>query len=467
MKKLIKKITNKLGFDLKRVTEFEPLNFNDLLKDKIYKNPLIFDIGGNKGQSIEKYLKIFHQPIIHSFEPNKTDFDLMYKKFKNNKNIFLNNFALGDKTEEKEFNITVNTGNSSFNKINALGISPRKQQAFDQAEYQSYQEQSGGYNPLSSYNPEYPISGARYNNTAISPFKTSFEQAVGSMKSGFQGMLGAFNDMTNDETNWNYRTSKAQELERRTNNLPSYISSVGDIDSWKDMGEYTVGLMGGMAPYLAAIAGGSAAAALTAPAWMPAVAVGAVGALPLALIYSGQTYNEMEGEGMEDRNAGMAFTAGTIMATLDRLGLHGLMRAGNTLKNNTQKTIAEAYQTKTNKEILLAKKKAMKKKGGIPVDKLENYSMMTFPMAALAVQKVFLKESAELLKGLVGLVDLPVTKQLLLKQTGGDIVQGMTREGATELGQEMTQYGAAVLGSEKEWVSSEAGDRALNALLGG
>ena len=118
MKKLIKKITNKLGFDLKRVTEFEPLNFNDLLKDKIYKNPLIFDIGGNKGQSIEKYLKIFHQPIIHSFEPNKTDFDLMYKKFKNNKNIFLNNFALGDKTEEKEFNITVNTGNSSFNKIN-------------------------------------------------------------------------------------------------------------------------------------------------------------------------------------------------------------------------------------------------------------------------------------------------------------------------------------------------------------
>tara|TARA_B100000795_G_C22494723_1_gene321635 strand:- start:85 stop:615 length:531 start_codon:yes stop_codon:yes gene_type:complete len=42
----------------------------------------------------------------------------MYKKFKNNKNIFLNNFALGDKTEEKEFNITVNTGNSSFNKIN-------------------------------------------------------------------------------------------------------------------------------------------------------------------------------------------------------------------------------------------------------------------------------------------------------------------------------------------------------------
>ena len=43
----------------------------------------------------------------------------MYEKFKNNKNIFLNNFALGDKTEEKEFNITAQTWNSSFNKINS------------------------------------------------------------------------------------------------------------------------------------------------------------------------------------------------------------------------------------------------------------------------------------------------------------------------------------------------------------
>ena len=42
----------------------------------------------------------------------------MYCKFKNNKNIFLNNFALGDKTEEKDFNITAKTDNSSFNKIN-------------------------------------------------------------------------------------------------------------------------------------------------------------------------------------------------------------------------------------------------------------------------------------------------------------------------------------------------------------
>ena len=120
IKKLVKKTINKLGFDLKRynpeLSHF--IDYDDLLKDKISSSPIIMDIGGNKGQSIEKYLKIFDKPIIHSFEPIKTEFDFMYNKFKNNKNIFLNNFALGDKTEEKEFNITAQTGNSSFNKIN-------------------------------------------------------------------------------------------------------------------------------------------------------------------------------------------------------------------------------------------------------------------------------------------------------------------------------------------------------------
>ena len=119
IKKLVKKTINKLGFDLKRYyPEKKQINFDDLLKDKISNNPIIFDVGGNKGQSIEKYLKIFDKPIIHSFEPIKTEFDYMCSKFRNNKNIYLNNFALGDKTEEKEFNVAAKTGNSSFNKIN-------------------------------------------------------------------------------------------------------------------------------------------------------------------------------------------------------------------------------------------------------------------------------------------------------------------------------------------------------------
>ena len=118
MKKLVKKFINKLGFDLRRINpDHYQINFEDLLKDKINKNPIIFDIGGNQGQSIERYLKIFNKPIIHSFEPIKSEFNIMYKKFKNHNNIHLNNFALGDKNEKKEFNITAKTSTSSFNKI--------------------------------------------------------------------------------------------------------------------------------------------------------------------------------------------------------------------------------------------------------------------------------------------------------------------------------------------------------------
>jgi FkbM family methyltransferase len=119
MKRLLKKTLNKFGFDIKRInSKIKQVKFDDLLKDKICKNPVIFDVGANKGQTIKKYLNIFNQPTIHSFEPLKNDFNYMYNEFKNNKNIFLNNFALGDKNEEKNFNIMAKTENSSFNKIN-------------------------------------------------------------------------------------------------------------------------------------------------------------------------------------------------------------------------------------------------------------------------------------------------------------------------------------------------------------
>ena len=124
MKKLIKKIINKLGYDLIKINpKIKQYNnhFKGLLKDNIVENPIIFDVGANKGQSIESFIKLFNKPIIHSFEPVKTDFDELCKKYKNSKNIFLNNVALGDKTENKEFNITSGTWNSSFNKIQTGG----------------------------------------------------------------------------------------------------------------------------------------------------------------------------------------------------------------------------------------------------------------------------------------------------------------------------------------------------------
>ena len=118
MKKFIKHIINRFGYDIINVNkEIKNVNFDDLLRDKIAKDPLIFDVGGNKGQSISRFKNIFRKPTIHSFEPIKREYDFMKKKYEQDKNVYLNNFAIGDTQEYKSFNITAGTGNSSFNLI--------------------------------------------------------------------------------------------------------------------------------------------------------------------------------------------------------------------------------------------------------------------------------------------------------------------------------------------------------------
>lgn len=119
MKKVIKNFLNKFGYDIIKIDkEFTNLNIDDLLKIKIDENPVIFDVGGNKGQSVTKFKKIFKKPIIHTFEPIESEFKIIKEKFKNDENVKLNNYALGEARGEKDFNISAQTGASSFNKIN-------------------------------------------------------------------------------------------------------------------------------------------------------------------------------------------------------------------------------------------------------------------------------------------------------------------------------------------------------------
>ena len=120
MKKFVKKIINSIGLDIKR---FHPelknnLSFDEIYKLKIKDNCIIFDVGANKGQSIERFRKIFPSCIIHSFEPNKAEFEIINKKYQNDKKIIINNIAIGDKIEKKKFFITALSGTSSFHKLN-------------------------------------------------------------------------------------------------------------------------------------------------------------------------------------------------------------------------------------------------------------------------------------------------------------------------------------------------------------
>lgn len=122
MKKFIKNIFNFFGFEIKKKyykDDIKLLSFDEIYKLKIKKEkPVIFDIGANRGQSIERFLKINHNSIIHSFEPNIDEFNHMKKRYGSFKNIKLNNFAVGKEKIKKVLNIAGHSGSSSFLQLN-------------------------------------------------------------------------------------------------------------------------------------------------------------------------------------------------------------------------------------------------------------------------------------------------------------------------------------------------------------
>ena len=72
--------------------------FNKVSKKKFYqkllpKNPIIIDVGANKGQTIDFFLKIFSKPKIYAFEPSDT-YKFIKNKYKSHKNIETYNPAL-------------------------------------------------------------------------------------------------------------------------------------------------------------------------------------------------------------------------------------------------------------------------------------------------------------------------------------------------------------------------------------
>ena len=118
MKKFIQKLVNLFGYKVMKIKSTNDTDLDGLTKILITKSePVIFDVGANKGQSITRYKKLFQNPIIHSFEPNIDEVNILKQKYINDKNLYLNNVAVGDKKGKLEFNINALSGHSSFNNL--------------------------------------------------------------------------------------------------------------------------------------------------------------------------------------------------------------------------------------------------------------------------------------------------------------------------------------------------------------
>jgi len=78
----------------------------------------ILDVGANKGQSIDFFLKIYLNPTIHAFEPNPVLYKMLVSKYQENKNIFIHNLGISDINGQLELNETVTDETSTFEKLN-------------------------------------------------------------------------------------------------------------------------------------------------------------------------------------------------------------------------------------------------------------------------------------------------------------------------------------------------------------
>ncbi|MDA9827690.1 FkbM family methyltransferase [Flavobacteriaceae bacterium] len=111
MKTILKKIKNKLK------SRSKASMFNDI--NTIYakelgktENPIIFDVGSNRGQSVLRFNSILNNPFIHCFEPAKSAFNALASH--NFKNVKLNQIALSDKHSSEVFYEYDKSTNSSF-----------------------------------------------------------------------------------------------------------------------------------------------------------------------------------------------------------------------------------------------------------------------------------------------------------------------------------------------------------------
>ena len=271
------------------------------------------------------------------------------------------------------------------------------------------------------------------NNKANNPFSDSWEQGwigVGEAAFGFANLLG-------EELGLDGVASWGEDgVARQQAKLGDYGRTVldyTDVDGLGSAYEYLGNNLALSLPYMIGITASTAAGALAAPV------VGTAGALAIgvgapATIYTGQVWNEMEGE----KNAGVAIAAGVTQAALDRLGISFILPKGVGTKQITNAAVDAMV------------------KSGIPRE---------------AAKQSLVAATRREIAGLAGDVQKIAKSQLQAKAIGMDLLKragvGAAGESLTEVGQEAIGYLAATGGSDKEFDWHDLNNRLISAAIAG
>lgn len=200
-----------------------------------------------------------------------------------------------------------------------------------------------------------------------------------------------------------------------------------DIDSIGQFFEYLGNNAAVSLPYMANTIGGSLLAPVT----------GGLSMLSPVAMYTGQTWNEMEGK---DKSATLAIGAGVAQAMLDRLGLFGIIKGANILKKSTLDDAVAAIVTRDGVSRTVAQQ-----------------------MVANATRL----EIGNLAGGAAMIAKQQLTARNMLRAGMSRMGIGGISELTTEGAQELTGYLAATAGSDKEFDAIELQSRLVNAMIAG
>lgn len=278
-------------------------------------------------------------------------------------------------------------------------------------------------------------------NKAVNPLSESFDVGLTGVVEGMYGVA----EMAGETTGWDWlenvgengiarqRAYLASKPELKLSILKPIVDADGnvtgndwDVDGVGDFFQYLGNNAAISLPYMAASITGVALSGVT---------MGASMSIPAA-IYTGQTWNEMEGE----KSAGVAIAAGVTQAALDRLGLQAIMSGASILKKETRQAAVRALMTRDGVSEAVAK------------NMLANATRLEIANFAGAAAQVAKSQ---------------LTARNGLRALSSALGKGGLSELVTETAQEGTAYMAAVVGSDKHFDAVELENRLLNAAIAG
>ena len=275
-------------------------------------------------------------------------------------------------------------------------------------------------------------------NESTNPLSDSWDQGWLGAKEGMYGALQMLGEEFDNEWLNDLGEDGIKRMQIKQQDFASTLTDYKDVNSFGTAMQFLGNNIAMSLPYMAVTAGGAAVgtAATVATGGGAAAAVGglALGLTAPASVYTGQVWNEMEGE----KSAAVAVGAGLVQASLDRLGLGGL--AG--------KLVPDRAFTQGVQHIM--------KKQGVTKEVAEEILSNASKVEARGMMQDAIKVAGNQLKN----------KQIgmdLLKRAGVD----GAFEGVTEMGQEATAYLGATMGSDKVFNWEELNERMIAAAIAG